>query len=57
MPQVQHVGMFTTVDALEDPGVFISLLDRIQDAPDVKATRTNLLNRLALEPASLWTTS
>ena len=50
MPQVQHVGMFTTVDALEDPGVFISLLDRIQDAPDVKATRTNLLNRLALEP-------
>jgi ubiquinone/menaquinone biosynthesis C-methylase UbiE len=50
MPQVQHVGMFTTVDALEDPGVFISLLDRIQDAPDVRATRADLLNRLALQP-------
>jgi len=37
MPQVQHVGMFTTVDALEDPGVFIGFLDRIQDAPDVQA--------------------
>jgi ubiquinone/menaquinone biosynthesis C-methylase UbiE len=50
MPQVQHVGMFTTVDALEDPGVFISLLDRIQDAPDVWAARADLLNRLALQP-------
>jgi len=48
MPQVQHVGMFTTVDALEDPGVFIGLLDRIQDAPDVRATRADLLTRLAL---------
>jgi len=50
MPQVQHVGMFTTVDALEDPGVFIGLLDRIQDAPDVRAARADLLNRLALQP-------
>src|SRR5581483_3014328 len=47
MPQVQHVGMFTMVDALEDPGVFIGLLDRIQDAPDVRA---DLLSRLALQP-------
>ncbi len=50
MPQVQHVGMFTMVDALEDPGVFIGLLDRIQDAPDVRAARADLLNRLALQP-------
>jgi ubiquinone/menaquinone biosynthesis C-methylase UbiE len=50
MPQVQHVGMFTTVDALEDPGVFIGLLDRIQDAPDVRATRADLLARLDLRP-------
>src|SRR5947209_2602133 len=50
MPQVQHVGMFTTVDALDDPGVFIGLLDRIQDAPDVRATRTDLLARLDLRP-------
>jgi ubiquinone/menaquinone biosynthesis C-methylase UbiE len=50
MRQVQHVGMFTTVDALEDPGVLIGLLDRVQDAPDVRATRADLLNRLALQP-------
>src|SRR5947208_8261459 len=49
MPQVQHVGMFTTVDALDDPGVFIGLLDRIQDAPDVRATRADLLARLGIE--------
>jgi len=49
MPQVQHVGMFTTVDALDDPGVFIGLLDRIQDAPDVGATRADLLARLGIE--------
>ena len=48
MPQVEHVGMFTTVDALEDPGVFIGLLDRIQDAPDVQACRSDLLARLDL---------
>src|SRR5258705_3353147 len=48
MAQVQHVGMFTTVDALDDPGVFIGLLDRIQDAPDVQATRADLVGRLAL---------
>src|SRR2546423_4769518 len=48
MPQVQHAGMFTTVDALEDPGVFIGLLDRIQDAPDVQATRADLVARLGL---------
>ena len=50
MPQVEHVGMFTTVDALEDPGLFISLLDRIQDAPDVQTARAQLLDRLALGP-------
>ncbi|HVW33993.1 MAG TPA: methyltransferase domain-containing protein [Acidimicrobiia bacterium] len=50
MPKVQHVGMFTTVDALEDPGVFISLLDRIQDAPDVRTARADLLDRLAIQP-------
>jgi ubiquinone/menaquinone biosynthesis C-methylase UbiE len=50
MPQVQHVGMFTTVDALEDPGVFIGLLDRIQDAADVRKARVDLLDRLALQP-------
>jgi ubiquinone/menaquinone biosynthesis C-methylase UbiE len=48
MPQVSHVGMFTTVDALEDPGVFIGFLDRIQDAPDVRALRAELLTRLDL---------
>jgi ubiquinone/menaquinone biosynthesis C-methylase UbiE len=42
--------MFTTVDALHDPGVFIGLLDRIQDAPDVGATRADLLVRLDLRP-------
>jgi ubiquinone/menaquinone biosynthesis C-methylase UbiE len=50
MAQVQHVGMFTTVDALDDPGVFIGLLDRIQDAPDVQATRADLVARLGLRP-------
>src|SRR5256714_15017057 len=49
MPQVQHVGMFTTVDALDDPGVFIGLLARIQDAPDVRATRADRLARLGIE--------
>lgn len=50
MPQTQHIGMFTTVDALEDPGVFIGLMDRVQDAPDVRAARLDLLDRLGLEP-------
>ena len=50
MPQAEHIGMFTTVDALEDPGVFIGLMDRVQDAPDVRAARADLLDRLHLEP-------
>jgi ubiquinone/menaquinone biosynthesis C-methylase UbiE len=40
--------MFTTVDALDDPGLFIGFLDRIQDAPDVQAARADLLARLDL---------
>jgi ubiquinone/menaquinone biosynthesis C-methylase UbiE len=50
MPHVEHIGMFTTVDALDDPGVFIALLDRIQDVPDVQEIRKGLLNRLELKP-------
>jgi ubiquinone/menaquinone biosynthesis C-methylase UbiE len=50
MSQVEHIGMFTTVDALEDPGVFIGLMDRVQDAPDVRAARADLLDRLGLGP-------
>ena len=50
MPQVEHIGMFTTVDALDDPGVFIGLLDRIQDVSDVQAIRKGLLDRLELRP-------
>ena len=50
MPKVEHIGMFTTVDALEDPSVFIGLMDRVQDAPDVSATRADLLTRLDLRP-------
>lgn len=50
MSQVEHIGMFTTVDALEDPGVFIGLMDRVQDAPDVRAARADLLDRLDLRP-------
>ena len=49
MPQVEHIGMFTTVDALDDPGVFIGLMDRVQDAPDVQGARADLLDRLQLE--------
>jgi ubiquinone/menaquinone biosynthesis C-methylase UbiE len=51
MAQVQHIGMFTTVDDLDDPSAFIGLLDRIQDAPDVGAIRSDLLARLELRPA------
>ena len=50
MPQVDHIGMFTTVDALEDPGVFITMMDGVQDAPDVRAARADLLTRLGLQP-------
>jgi ubiquinone/menaquinone biosynthesis C-methylase UbiE len=50
MSEVDHVGMFTEVDAVEDPGVFISFMDRLQDAPDVQAARADLLARLALRP-------
>jgi ubiquinone/menaquinone biosynthesis C-methylase UbiE len=50
MAQLEHIGMFTTVDALEDPGVFIGLMDRVQDAPDVRAARAGLLARLDLQP-------
>jgi len=50
MPKVDHIGMFTTVDALDDPGVFISLMDRVQTAPDVIAARADLLARLELGP-------
>ena len=48
MPKVAHIGMFTTVDALEDPGLFIGLMDRVQDAPDVRSTREDLLARLGI---------
>jgi ubiquinone/menaquinone biosynthesis C-methylase UbiE len=50
MAKVDHIGMFTTVDALDDPGVFIGLMDRVQMAPDVRAARTGLLERLDLRP-------
>jgi ubiquinone/menaquinone biosynthesis C-methylase UbiE len=50
MAKLEHIGMFTTVDALEDPGVFIHLMDRVQDAPDVRAFRADLLARLDLQP-------
>ena len=50
MPKVDHIGMFTTVDALEDPGVFIGLMDRVQTEPDVIAARAGLLARLELRP-------
>jgi len=50
MAKVDHIGMFTTVDALEDPGVFIGLMDRVQTAPDVQAARADLLARLDLRP-------
>src|SRR2546428_13654685 len=43
-----HVGMFTTVDALSDPGVFIDLLDRIQNAPVVRQARMEAVEALAL---------
>jgi len=43
-----HVGMFTTVDALPDPGVFIDLLDRIQNAPVVREARMEAVEALAL---------
>jgi ubiquinone/menaquinone biosynthesis C-methylase UbiE len=42
--------MFTEVDAAEDPGAFISLMDRLQDASDVQAARAELLARLDLRP-------
>src|SRR5437764_12306252 len=48
MAKVDHIGMFTTVDALEDPGVFIGFMDRVQTAPDVIAGRADLLARLEL---------
>ena len=50
MSEVDHVGMFTEVDAAEDPLAFISLMDRVQDAPDVQAARADLLARLGLHP-------
>jgi len=50
MAGVDHIGMFSEVDAAEDPGAFISLMDRMQDAPGVQATRTDLLARLDLRP-------
>ncbi|MCA1842807.1 MAG: methyltransferase domain-containing protein, partial [Actinobacteria bacterium] len=48
MPKAAHIGMFTTVDALEDPGLFIGLMDRVQGAPDVRSTRDDLLARLGI---------
>jgi ubiquinone/menaquinone biosynthesis C-methylase UbiE len=50
MSEVNHVGMFTEVDAAEDPGLFILTMDRVQDAPDVRAARADLLARLDLHP-------
>ena len=50
MSEVNHVGMFTEVDAAEDPGVFFNMMDRVQDAPDVRAARAELLARLDLRP-------
>jgi ubiquinone/menaquinone biosynthesis C-methylase UbiE len=53
MPKVEHIGMFTTVDALEDPGLFIGLMDRVQDAPDVRSAREDLLARLGVGPGDM----
>jgi ubiquinone/menaquinone biosynthesis C-methylase UbiE len=50
MSEVDHVGKFTEVDAVEDPGLFISLMDWVQNAPDVQAARAELLARLDLRP-------
>jgi ubiquinone/menaquinone biosynthesis C-methylase UbiE len=50
MSEVSHVGMFTEVDAAEDPGAFITMMDRVQDAPDVQGARAELLDRLDLRP-------
>jgi ubiquinone/menaquinone biosynthesis C-methylase UbiE len=48
MPQVEHIGMFTTVDELDDPGVFIGFLDRVEDVAEVRALRKDLVRRLEL---------
>jgi ubiquinone/menaquinone biosynthesis C-methylase UbiE len=40
--------MFTTVDQLDDPGVFIGLLDRIEGVADVQALRKDLVSRLEI---------
>ena len=53
MPKVDHIGMFTTVDALDDPGVFIGLMDLVQTAPDIQAARADLLERLDLRPGHI----
>jgi ubiquinone/menaquinone biosynthesis C-methylase UbiE len=50
MPQVEHIGMFTTVDELDDPGVFIGFLDRVEDVAEVRALRKDLVRRLELRP-------
>jgi ubiquinone/menaquinone biosynthesis C-methylase UbiE len=50
MGAVEHIGMFTTVDALPDPGVFIRLMDRVQSVPDVQTARARLVARLDLRP-------
>lgn len=50
MSHLEHIGMFTTVDALDDPGVFIGLLDRIDDVAGVQGIRKDLLARLELQP-------
>jgi len=47
---LQNIGMFTTVDESPDPGVFVGLLDRIQDAPGVQRIRAEALEALALQP-------
>src|SRR5205085_10645465 len=50
MAEVDHVGMFTEVDAAEDPSPFFTLMDRVQGAPDVHTARAGLLARLDLRP-------
>jgi len=50
MSEVDHVGMFTEVDAAADPGAFFNMMDRVQDAPDVQTARAELLARLDLRP-------
>jgi len=50
VPQVEHLGMFSTVDALENPGVLIGLMDRVQGVPDVRTARADLLARLGVRP-------